>query len=482
MVLAMALAVPMAAHAAADLTVTGDLSFRTAIGNDADEKLKLQGNWRTRANLDLRAGSNAVSFYARYRARTQDWLNFGQGSFGSSAVFVDLLDAYLDFTGPVVKGVADDLKLRVGRWDDDVVNWAGNVGLWIGDLGRNEAVRALVGVGPASVGLYHAWLNANERLVAASARATVDVVELSGAYVGYSNPAASNPDERSNADYAVAATVKPANGISVTAEYAVNGERKRMANVYWADSANAWKVSGTLSTIPNLTLRASVWSTDDEFRPVYRRLNSYESLDMDRKWTDGNSRASSAWGDPWMATGFSIGATTTQAGLPIDVSFKSGTIFENNLPVLVEDGIKAIGGNGGSTPDYSSYLGKGMYVLGLGTTIAQVKANLTYTNIEDHKPVIDLVGSRAFAVDALGGDVTLKGTVRLQEDKDTAFAVDAMWSAPTGLRLGLHYANYDRVLDWGHNNSESEYWEGVNIGAPGKADGFAITAGYGFSF
>ena len=500
MVLAMALALPMAAYAAADVSVRGELSFRAALGEDSDpdtNAYRLQGNWRTRAYLDFTTSRGAASFYARYRARTADWAKFGEGSFSGSAVFVDLLDAYVDFKGPVIKGVAEDLQIRVGRWDDNVGNWAGDVGRWIGDIPRYDGVLARFGVGPASVGLYHAWVNANERIVAASARATVDIVELSGAYVGWSTLSSSVPsDERSNADFAVAATVKPADGITVTAEYAVNGERKEVAHptstspgavqIDWGDQASAWKVSGTLATIPNLTLRASVWSTDDDFRPVYRQLASQESLDFDRTWTYGESRSGSSWGDPWMKTGFSIGASTTQAGLPIDVSFKSGKIFEDNLPGWVEMGLQAIHEQGVDVrawrPDYSSYLGKSMYVVGVGTTIAQVRTNLTYSSIEDHKPVIDLTASRALPVDVLGGNVTLKGTVRFVEDRDTAYAVDATWSAPNGLYLGAHYANYDRVLDWGHNNSADNYWEGVDVGVPGKADGFAITAGYNLSF
>ncbi len=478
MVLAMSLAIPMAAYAAADVSVTGDLTFRSAFGQNEDEDWALMGNWRTRANLDLRAGNDTVSAYARYRLRHANFLNFGENNFGTNDAFMDLLDAYVDVQGPVLSGVSES-TLRIGRFDDEINSW-------IGDLGRREAARAQFDLGPASVHAYHGWLNADQRLMGISASATVDIVELSGAYLAFrdNDPAAIAAGQDANADYAVAATVTPSEGVSVTAEYANNGERKQTNGTVWGDSAGAWKISGELATIDNLTLRASTWSTDDDFRPVYRKYAVKESLLMDRRWTDDASRGGADWGDFYMATGFSVGASTVQGGLPIDVDFRSGTIFEDNLPVQLELGNPALGAPAKvslGAPEYASYYGKAMNVLGVGTTISEIDLGLTYTSIEDHDAVTDLSASRVLPVAALGGDVTLKGNVRLQGD-DTNFGADATWAAPNGLTLGLHYANYDRVLDWGHNNSEDNLSEGVNLGVPGEADGFGVTAGYQLNF
>jgi len=479
-VLAMSLAIPMVAYAAADVEVTGDLTFRSVLGQHDDENYELMGNWRTRANLNLRAGNDTVSAFAQYRLRHANFVNFGENSFGTSDAFMDLLDAYVDVKGPVIPSFTGT-TFRIGRFDDEINSW-------IGDLGRREAIRAQFELGPAGIHAYHGWLNADERLVGISAKAAIDVVELNGAYLAHQDEDPDGDpltdDGRTSADYAIGATIKPSEGVSVTAEYAVNGPRKQTDSTVWGDDASAWKISGQLATFDNLTLRASTWSTDDDFRPVYRKYAVKESLKMDRRWTDDGSRGGADWGDFYMAKGFSVGVSTVQGGLPFDVDFRSGTIFEDNLPVRYELGNPALGAppreNLGDA-DYADYYGRAMNVVSVGTTVAEIGLGVTYTKIDGHDPVTDVSATRVFAIDAIGGDVTVKGNVRLKDD-DTNFGADATWKSPNGLTLGLHYANYDRVLDWGHNNSEDNLSEGVNIGAPGEADGFAVTAGYQLNF
>jgi len=92
-----------------------------------------------------------------------------------------------------------------------------------------------------------------------------------------------------------------------------------------------------------------------------------------------------------------------------------------------------------------------------------------------------VIASRTVTVSQLGGDVTLRGNIR-NRSGNTDFGADATWKAPNGLTLGLHYANYDRVSDWNGNLGDGNLAEGVDLGQPGQADGFAITAGYQLNF
>lgn len=476
----MALAISAATYAAATITATGDATFRTAIAENEDGDYQLQGNWRTRANLRFDAGSGNITARAMYIVRRTGFESFPNVSTGTGGGWdTEQTDAYVNIRGAFLPGTPT-ANLRVGRFST-------NVNRWIGNFGRRQGLHlSALNLGPVTTNVYHGWENANRTLTALTAQAKVDIVDLDAAFVYYKDIGTVPDHQETNLDFVVSASAKPVTGVTVAADFAQNGLRKRAASgASWAakgtDPATAWKVDGELATIPNFTLNASIWHTDDNFRPVYRQVVTVEHLDLERKWTNDNDRAGIAWGDPWIADGFSIGAKTTQAGLPINATFKTGKIFGANLPGRVTDGTAAVGATGSTYPDNTPYYGKTMNVFGIDTTIVGVGVDVALTMIEDLDPVTDIIVTRSVQVAPLGGNVALRGTFRLQ-DEEFNYGADATWRAPNGLTLGVHYANYDRVTDWNHNNSDANLSEGVNIGKPGEADGFAITAGYQLNF
>jgi len=327
---------------------------------------------------------------------------------------------------------------KLGRFSTNQNNWVGN-------FARRDAVLVSgVMVGPADLYFYHGWPNTTSTIASIGGSVDIDVVELGGIFVSHGAPGAKN------VDYAVSVGVAPADGVSVTAEYASDG----------VNDDTAWKLSGDLGTLDNFGINASVWSTGQDFKPTYRHNTNREDLEMDRTWT---SRPT-AWGDAWIQSGFSVGVNTTQGGLPLELTYKSGTIFNNTdaqVPVV--------------------YRGETMMSFGVGTTLADIDTDVVYTKVANDDAVIDVIGSKKLGVAVLGGDVDLTGRVRLQSG-NTNFAGDAVWKAPNGITLGLHYANYDRVMDWNHNFANTNLAEGIDIGVPTQADGLAVTAGYQLNF
>lgn len=299
----MALVVSAAALAAPKLSATGNLAFRTAIGENADGDYQLQGNWRTRANLQLDAGSGNITARVIYRIRTTDFRTFHTNPTGNWDG--TLYDGYVNIRGSFIPGTPE-ANLRVGRFDV-------TPNRWVGTFGRRQALHLTnFSLGPVTTGVYHGWEAQDVTLTALTANAKVDIVDIDAAVVYFKDNRDTTPPvpehQKTNLDWVISGSAKPINGLSISADFAQNGLRKRAgSNPSWepegTDPANAWKVAGELTTVPNFTIRASAWSTDDDFRPVYRHLATRENLDMDRMYTSGYSRAGSTWGDSWIAKG-----------------------------------------------------------------------------------------------------------------------------------------------------------------------------------
>lgn len=427
----MALAVPAFA---AELDLGGKTVLRSVYGEDAAGNYAFQGDGEVDIDLKLNTDNDAITGGATYRLRIGSPTQLGSTGFSGTAG-QDLLEAWIQTEGAFVPGMPE-VTTKLGRFST-------NQNTWVGNFGRRDAVLVSdMNLGAASLNLYHGWPNTTDTIAAVSGSANVDVVELGGIVVSH-GPAASK-----SLDYAVSAGVNPAEGVGVDVEYASDG----------VNNDTAWKLSGELATIENFDLNAAVWSTGQNFMPTYRSNASKEDLEMDRTWT---SRPS-AWGDAWIQSGFSVGASTTQGGLPLDVTYKSGTIFNN-----------------GSVA--AQYQAQNMMSFGVGTTLAEIDTDVIYTKVANDDAVIDVIGSKTLPVSALGADLDLTGRVRMQGG-NTNFATDAIWTAPNGIVLGLHYANYDRVMDWNHNFSNANLSEGLDIGQTGQADGFAVTAGYSLGF
>lgn len=464
----MALALSAVTYAA-NITGNGYIGFRTVFAQFGDDNYEFKAQRRAYGNIYLRGSKGPVSANFRYYLQqngTDGWRDMngsGLGTMGNAS----FLDAYADYKGAIIPGLIEGTTLTVGRF---VINEND----WIGRFERREGMRLSgLKLGPAELTLVSFWPGSTPSLpnptsypqyqqpdntTAVKVTGSVDIVDLEAMVV--SQTKFNDPDkEESKMDFFVGASATPIRNLTVGAELASNGKTKKSGD----DPALAWKVTGELATISNLTLRGSLWYTDSEFRPTYPRFQWAENLTFARSITTSWDRSGYAWGDLWMENGFSVGAETVQAGIPLDVEFRMGTIFESNVPGV---------GN-------AAFAGKGMTVVSAGTEIAKVKADVKLTMIEDKDdPVIDVIGSRSFRVGFLGGNVNLRGTLRLHGEEDPEYAGDLTWSAPNGVVIGLHYASYDRGTNWNHNANANDLSEGFNIGKSGEADGFAITMGY----
>src|SRR5690606_15348554 len=104
-------------------------------------------------------------------------------------------------------------------------------------------------------------------------------------------------------DYVISATAAPAEGLKVDATFA--GTNYALPDPIGDEQGSAWKVGAEFSTIPNLTLTASIWASDDKFNPVYAKLDDKKPVAF-RGWDKPNERK-----------GVEVGASTTQAGFDI---------------------------------------------------------------------------------------------------------------------------------------------------------------------
>jgi len=448
LLLVMALAMP--AYAA--LNIKGKIAARTALAENANEEFQFQGQGEVDFYISGNVSNGPVRADINYEFRTGGWGALGSsGNNGFSGTDTSdanrVLDAYLTFTGPYLPG-GKNLTTRIGRFNNNVT--ANGLGI-IGNMGRRDWLRISgIGLGPATLQLHYGYESTTKTIAAIDGTANIDVLTISGMVVR--TDANINTQNNEDTDYAVRVVAKPTSDISLQVDYAVDGQAGG------ADPYTAWSVGGTLSSIENLTLTAKTWTTADEFLPEWRQNNgNYETLLRDRRTPDRQANI----GDPYIAKGFSVGVDTVQAGLPIKASVKTGTVF----------------GAAGLPAAQVAYAGKKITVLDASTTIAQFGVALQYTTIQDFDPVTDVIVTRKFP-GLFVGDVDTRVAVRFGNGSDPEYSADATWKAPNGLNLGLHYANYDRLVD----EKGTTGWFGPNIGATGKADGFAISAEYSYSW
>ncbi|MFO7320053.1 MAG: hypothetical protein C0P71_010005, partial [Bacillota bacterium] len=265
------------------------------------------------------------------------------------------------------------------------------------------------------------------RIVALKAGADLDVVQLSGAYVRTYVP---DDDTYSLNDYVISATAAPAEGLKVDATFA--GTNYALPDPIGDEQGSAWKVGAEFSTIPNLTLTASIWASDDEFNPVYAKLDDKKPVAF-RGWDKPNERK-----------GVEVGASTTQAGF--DISGKVARTTDAN------DKNEALSYEVSLKRDFGGVIGTYKYEDG------------------DKKDYLHTITVETTVATPIISALNLKGTVRLPEGGEVQYAADATWKAPNGFSVGVHYANYDREDGWGGRD--------VNKGNEGQADGFTIKVGH----
>src|SRR5690606_271070 len=202
----------------------------------------------------------------------------------SESVVLKIDTAYIEANGAWLEGTPE-VTTKFGRFGTNYSDWVAN-------LGNRDAIElSNIDLGPVSVAGLYAWANGapfsedplkerfkeeddrkkvigaiekeDWRIVALKAGADLDVVQLSGAYVSTYVP---DDDTYSLNDYVISATAAPAEGLKVDATFA--GTNYALPDPIGDEQGSAWKVGAEFSTIPNLTVTASIWASDDAFNPV----------------------------------------------------------------------------------------------------------------------------------------------------------------------------------------------------------------------
>lgn len=389
----------------------------------------------------------------------------------SKPIELKIEEAYIQADGAWIEGLPS-VTTKLGRFDTNYSDWVGKIGK------RDGFELSNINLGPVSIATMYAWVNEsplssdylfrrdpfNEdedwindylkrhhlvdptdddsgrdwRIVAVKGEGDLDVVNLSGVYVRtYNND---DTDAYFN-DYAITASVAPIEGLKLNATFAGTDYTGFIGPELGDEKGTAFKVGAELSTIPNLTLSASVWASDAEFNPIYTKLD-------DKKPTEFPG-----WDKPNERKGVEVKADTTQGGFDLGATVKrTSDADDNNEATSYEVRVSR---------DFNGIIGSYKFE----DSTAADKYQIHTVSVET---TVDTPIAKA---------VNLKGTVRHHEVDELQYAADIVWRAPNGFNVGLHYASWDREDDWG-----PEGWDARDIGKKGEADGFVARVGYTFEF
>lgn len=344
-------------------------------------------------------------------------------TFGGS--FSDL-DA---FTGPINPQIEEAYIQAEGAWwvgGPSVLTTLGRHSVsyngWVAhDLGVNGIEVAGLEVGALELDAYAGW-DVNDRPLALRAEGEIDVAGFEAVLV---NRRALGSDDRVF-DLAVSAGAEFTEDIIVVGTIARDGENEALG----------YEVIAVFETLPELDIFGVVFSADTNFAPRYSDINDPD-LEDDEKSFVADER------------GFTIGAWTTQQGVDLGAAF---TRVNKHSDANYQ---KDIWSAGAETTvegfDLWAYVEQERennndpvrtLELGVGYTIQDI--TLHYTAVMRTNEALENIieASTTQEVPYLG-EVDLSGELRLQ-DGDTRVSADAVWNAPNGFNLGLHYANYDK--------------------------------------
>jgi len=462
--LALALAAPASAGINTEITgkVQTDLYYDQYDGfwawGDVETKITMSAGTDGAVKAVLGLGANESNDEGKFGRDGDNASDSGSPLSRHTGISLKVDTAYIQADGAWIDGLPD-VTTKVGRFGTNYSDWVANFG------DRDGVELSNINFGPVSVAGLYAWVNNSPissdaiarrsefaddaarnafidsikskdwRIAAVKGSGSLDVVNLTGVYV---RTYADDDENVTLNDYAVTASVAPIEGLKIDATFAGTNYEGLPAPI-GDEKGTGWKVNAELSTIPNITLGATVWASDNEFNPVYTKLD-------DKKPTEF-----AGWDKPNERKGVEVRANTTQAGFDLGLKVKNTSDYDGT------DASKA-----------TSYEFTASRQFGI------VKGTYKYED-GDKKEYLHTITAETTVDTPIVKALNLKGTIRLPENKDLQYAADATWEAPNGFNVGLHYANYDRDDGWG----------GRDIGGDaqdGKADGFVVKIGKTITF
>jgi len=276
-------------------------------------------------------------------------------------------------------------------------------------------------------------------------------------------------------DLHVGVGFEPVDGLSVKANYALDG----------VNEGYVYDLNAVLSTIPNLTVEAGVRGIDPNgaWNPTYAKRDDDLDECKDNKYhlCAHDSRS-----------GFHVEVSTTQAGIDLGLRYDSGehpvdssysrTITKLSAGTTISD--FELSGALTLTDKVNDAEDSTKVEASVKRSFGIVNASYSFSREKkqgDPDPiVIHTVAADATIDTPIADGVKLSGQVKLDSSKldgKPQVHTSAEWTAPNGLQLGVHYANYNRK-DHGPIPNENE----PDSAYPLKAEGFYLTAGYSIKF
>lgn len=269
--------------------------------------------------------------------------------------------------------------------------------------------------------------------------------------------------------------IEPADGLSVAANYATDGRT----------GGYVYDLNATLSTIPNIELTAGVRGIDPDaaWSPVFAKRNEDDDDCKDRI---GDLCAHDSM------NGINVGVSTTQAGIDLGLTYRTSDHPVDNTKDEIVTKFTAgtvlsefdLSGAVTLTDKVDDSKDKTKFEVSVGRSFNNINAKYSFST-EKEKGAADPTVVHTISADTtidtpLADGVKLSGQVKIDSSKldgNAQVHTSAEWTAPNGLKLGLHYANYNRK-DHGPIPNEGE----PSSNFPVKADGFYATAEYGIKF
>src|SRR5690606_36094197 len=193
----------------------------------------------------------------------------------------------------------------------------------------------------------------------------------------------------------ISASVTPIEGLKLEATFAGTNYKGVAPRLFGSDDivlvdeeGTGYKLSAELTTIPDVTIGLSYWASDEEFNPIYAKLDDKKPV------------AFPGWDKPNERKGFEVKADTTQAGFDLGATVKR-TTDANDKNEATEYEIRV-------SRDFNGI--KGSYKFEDGTD-----KNKKYLHTVTVETTVDTPIAQA---------VNIKGTVRLPEDDDLQYAAD----------------------------------------------------------
>jgi len=368
-------------------------------------------------DFELGFSLNAATASGNVRAVLKLADTFG-GSFSDLNAFTgtinpEIKEAYVQAEGAWWIG-GPSVLTTLGRHKVSYSGWVAH------NVGVNGIEIAGLEVGPLTFDAYAGW-DVDDRPVAVRAEGEIDVVDFEAIAVNRRSIVGADRVF----DVAVSAEAEFTKGITFGGTIARDGENETLG----------YEFGAVFETLPEFTIFGGVFSADTNFAPRYNDTNDPD-VDEDEKSFKADER------------GFTLAAWTTQQGVDLGAAF---TRVNKHSDANYQKDIWSAGAETNIEGfDLSVYVEQERennndperkLELGVGYTFQDVA--LHYTAILRTNQALENVFEASTTQELpYLGNVDLKGELRLQGSNDPRVSADAVWKAPNGFNLGLHYANY----------------------------------------